>query len=100
MLRRALTYARDFGALIVHHCEDRDLVGDGVMNEGELATRLGLLGIPREAETMMLERDMRLVRLTGGRYHAALVSCADSVAILERAKEEGLGVTAASRSTR
>jgi dihydroorotase len=94
VLRRALTYARDIGALIVHHCEDRDLVGDGVMNEGELSTRLGLLGIPREAETVILERDMRLVRLTGGRYHAALVSCADSVAILKRAREEGLRVTA------
>ena len=59
------TYARDFGALIVHHCEDPDLVGDGVMNEGELSTRLGLHGIPREAETIMLERDMRLVRADG-----------------------------------
>ncbi|MFO1148886.1 MAG: dihydroorotase [Alsobacter sp.] len=93
VLRRALTYARDVGALVVHHCEDRDLVGDGVMNEGELSTRLGLLGIPREAETVMLERDLRLVRLTGGRYHAAMISCADSVAIIARAKAEGLPVT-------
>ncbi|MCP8939862.1 dihydroorotase [Alsobacter sp. SYSU M60028] len=93
VMRRALTYARDFGALIVHHCEDPDLVGDGVMNEGELASRLGLHGIPREAETLMLERDLRLVRLTGGRYHAAMVSCADSVAIMARAKSDGLDVT-------
>jgi dihydroorotase len=93
VLRRTLTYARDVGALVVHHCEDRDLVGDGVMNEGELSTRLGLHGIPREAETVMLERDLRLVRLTGGRYHAAMVSCADSVAIIARAKAEGLPVT-------
>ena len=62
-MRRALTYARDFDALIVHHTEDPDLVGDGVMNEGEFATRLGLLGIPRAAETIMLERDLRLVAL-------------------------------------
>ena len=100
VMRRALTYARDFGALIMHHVEDPDLVGDGVMNEGELASRLGLPGIPREAETVMLERDMRLVRLTGARYHAAMISCADSVAIVRRAQ----GATAcrspaASRST-
>ncbi len=93
VLRRAFTYARDVGALIVHHCEDPDLVGDGVMNEGELASRLGLHGIPREAETIMLERDLRLVRLTGGRYHAAMVSCADSIAVIARAKSEGLDVT-------
>ena len=72
VMRRALTYARDFDALIVHHTEDPDLVGEGVMNEGEFAARLGLMGVPRAAETIMLERDMRLVALTGGRYHAAL----------------------------
>jgi dihydroorotase len=93
VLRRAFTYARDLDVLIVHHCEDADLVGDGVMNEGELSTRLGLQGIPREAETIMLERDLRLVRLTGARYHAAMISCADSVAIIARAKAEGLPVT-------
>jgi dihydroorotase len=93
VMRRALTYAKDFGALVMHHVEDADLVGDGVMNDGEFASRLGLLGIPREAETLMLERDMRLVRLTGARYHAALISCADSVAIMRRAKADGLPVT-------
>ena len=71
VMRRALTYAGDFDALIVHHTEDPDLVGDGVMNEGEFAARLGLLGIPKTAETIMLERDIRLVALSGGRYHAA-----------------------------
>ena len=65
VMRRALTYARDFDALIVHHTEDPDLVGEGVMNEGEFAARLGLFGIPKAAETIMLERDMRLVALTG-----------------------------------
>src|SRR5919205_495080 len=68
-MRRALTYAGDFDALVVHHTEDPDLVADGVMNEGEFAARLGLFGIPRAAETIMLERDLRLVMLTGGRYH-------------------------------
>lgn len=93
VMRRALTYARDFGALLMQHVEEPDLVGDGVMNEGEMASRLGLLGIPREAETVMLERDIRLVRLTGARYHAAMISCADSVEIVRRAKEDGLPVT-------
>ncbi len=93
VMRRALTYARDFGALVMPHVEDPALVGEGVMNEGELASRLGLHGIPREAETVMLERDLRLVRLTGARYHAAMISCADSVEIVRRAKEAGLPVT-------
>lgn len=93
VMRRALTYARDFDALIVHHVEDPDLVGAGVMNEGEFATRLGMPGIPREAETIMLERDIRLVRLTGGRYHAAMISTADSVEIVKAAKARGLPVT-------
>lgn len=93
VMRRALTYARDVGALLMPHLAEPDLVGQGVMNEGELASRLGLAGIPREAETVMLERDMRLVRLTGARYHAAMISCADSVEIIRRAKEQGLPVT-------
>ncbi|NIX77699.1 dihydroorotase [Microvirga terricola] len=93
VMRRALTYARDFDALIVHHVEDPDLVGQGVMNEGEFAARLGLPGIPREAETVMLERDIRLVRLTGGRYHAAMISCGDSAEIVRAAKASGLPVT-------
>ena len=75
VMRRALAYARDFGALIVHHTEDRNLVGDGVMNEGEFATRLGLLGVPKAAETVVLERDLRLVALTDGYYHAASITC-------------------------
>jgi dihydroorotase len=94
VMRRALTYARDFDALIVHHTEDPDLVGEGVMNEGEFAARLGLMGIPDAAEAVMLERDMRLVSLTGGRYHAASVSCIASLEILKRARDAGLAVSA------
>lgn len=93
VMRRALTYARDFGALIMQHVEEPSLAAEGVMNEGELASRLGLMGVPREAETVMLERDIRLARLTGARYHAAMISCADSVEIVRRAKEDGLPVT-------
>jgi dihydroorotase len=94
VMRRALVYAGDFDALIVHHTEDSGLIGDGVMNEGEYATRLGLLGIPRAAETVVLERDVRLVALTGGRYHAASVTCAESLDVLRRAKDAGLNVSA------
>ncbi|MCJ2053205.1 dihydroorotase [Methylobacterium sp. J-070] len=93
VMRRALTYARDFDALLMQHVEEADLVAEGVMNEGEFASRLGLMGIPREAETVLLERDIRLARLTGARYHAAMISCADSVEIVRRAKQDGLPVT-------
>ncbi len=94
VMRRALAYARDFDALIVHHTEDPNLVGEGVMNEGEFASRLGLFGIPNASEAVVLERDMRLVALTGGRYHAASLTCIDSLDILKRAKDAGLQVTA------
>jgi dihydroorotase len=93
LMRRALTYARDFDALIMHHTAEPNLVGNGVMNEGEVATRLGLAGIPKEAEIVVLERDIRLVGLTGGRYHAAQISCAESLDVIRRAKQAGLGVT-------
>jgi dihydroorotase len=95
VMRRALIYARDFDALIVHHTEDPDLVGEGVMNEGEFAARLGLIGVPDTAETVILERDVRLVALAQSRYHAASVTCADSLEVLRRAKDAGLPVTAA-----
>jgi dihydroorotase len=94
VMRRALTYGRMFNALVVQHCEDADLVGDGVMNEGEFAARLGLHGVPSAAETIVLERDVRLVAITGGRYHAALVSCTASLEVLRAAKAAGLPVTA------
>jgi dihydroorotase len=94
VMRRVLTYAGDFDALIVHHTEDPNLVGDGVMNEGEFAARLGLMGVPKAAETVMLERDMRLLALAGGRYHAASLTCVEALDVLRRAKETGLAVTA------
>ena len=93
VLRRAMAYARDFGLLIVQHVEDHDLAGGGVMNEGELSARLGLPGIPRQAEVIALERDIRLVELTGARYHAAQISCAESLEVIRRAKAAGLPVT-------
>ena len=95
VMRRAMTYARDFDALIMHFAQDEDLAGSGVMNAGERATRLGLGGIPVEAETIALDRDLRLVNMIKGRYHAALVSAAPSLEILKRAKNAGLKVTCA-----
>src|SRR5579863_2509457 len=82
VMRRALAYAKDFDALVIHHLEDPDLAGEGVMNEGELALRLGLPGIPREAETIILDRDVRLVASTGTRYHAAIVSTKASLDVI------------------
>jgi len=95
VMRRAMTYGRDFDALIMHFAQDGDLAGSGVMNAGEFATRLGLGGIPVEAETIALDRDLRLVNMIRGRYHASLVSAAPSLEILARAKDAGLKVTCA-----
>ena len=92
-MRRAMTYARDFDALIAPICEDRCLSRDGVMAEGLRASWLGLPGVPREAETIVLERDLRLVVLTGARYHAALVSNRLSLEAMARAREAGLPAT-------
>lgn len=94
VMRRALTYARDFGAVIAHATQDADLGATGVMNEGLYASWLGLPGIPREAEAIPLERDLMLARLTGSNYHAALVSTAMSAAAIARAKADGARVTA------
>lgn len=93
VMRNVLAYAKDFGALIVHHLEDATLSQGSVMNEGEIATRLGLRGVPTAAETIVLERDIRLVELTGGRYHAGQVSCRASLDVIRNAKARGLPVT-------
>ncbi|TPI51137.1 MULTISPECIES: dihydroorotase [unclassified Mesorhizobium] len=93
VMRRALTYARDFGATIVHETQDADLASSGVMNEGLCASWLGLSGIPREAETIPLERDLALARLTRGSYHAAKISTAMAAASVARAKTDGATVT-------
>lgn len=92
IMRRALSYAAHFDALIVQHAEVPEL-SRGVMNESELAGRLGLAGIPAAAETIMIERDLRLLELTGGRYHVSQVSCAASVDAIARARRHGLKVT-------
>ncbi len=94
VMRRALAYAGAFGAMVVQRPEDMSLAPAGVMNESALATRLGLTGIPNAAEVILLERDLRLVELTGARYHAAQISTAEAVAAIRMAKARGLPVTA------
>lgn len=93
LMRRALAYARGFGKAVIQHPEEPRLAEGGQMNEGEIATRLGLAGIPRAAEIIMLERDLTLVELTGGRYHAAHLSTAEGVELIREAKRAGLQVT-------
>ena len=93
MMRRALEYAKPTGLPIICHEEDPTLKGDGVMNEGFTATRLGLRGIPAVAESVMCRRDADLAELTGGRVHFAHLSCAQSFDALRDAKRRGLAVT-------
>lgn len=93
VMSRALSYARCFGALIIQHPEEPSLAEGGAMNAGELATRLGLAGIPWQAEVMLIERDLHLVEMTGARFHIAHVSTAAAVEAIRKAKQRGLGVT-------
>jgi dihydroorotase len=90
VLRRALSYATAFGALVAHRPEDPYLAQGGVMHEGELAARLGLPGIPAAAELIMAERDLALAELTGGRLLLDMLSSAQTLPALKRAKERGV----------
>ena len=92
--RRAMQYAAMFNRTIIQHCEDRDLSGNGVMNGGVTALRLGLPGIGDIAEVVMLQRDLVLAENTGARYHVAHVSTAASVDLIRAAKARGVRVTA------
>ena len=94
MMRRCMDYANAFGAIVVSHCEDESLAGDGVVNEGVVSTRLGLSGQPAAAEEVMVARDIRLAELTGCRLHLAHLSTAGSVALVREAKARGVAVTA------
>lgn len=93
LLRTVMSYAANYGMTVVHHVSDKSLTGDGVMNEGLFATILGLKGIPREAETIPLARDLQLAALTGVKYHAAQISCAGSVELMAAAKKRNTSVT-------
>lgn len=93
VMRRALSYAATFDVLLVQHPEEPRLARNGQMNEGAAASKLGLAGIPAVAEVMMIERDLRLVELSGARYHAAHVTTAAAIDAIRAAKAKGLPVT-------
>ncbi len=94
VMRRVLAYCGMIDRPFIQHCEDHDLTAGSEMNEGETSTRLGLIGAPAEAEAIIIDRDMHLVRLSGARYHAAHVSTRAAAQSIRRAKDEGLPVTA------
>ncbi|BCO10343.1 dihydroorotase [Desulfolithobacter dissulfuricans] len=94
LMRRALEYAGDFGLAVISHSEEPSLSRHGVMNEGKVATRLGLRGIPTAAESIMVYREIALAEYTGRPVHIAHVSAAMSVDLIRRAKERGVPVTA------
>jgi dihydroorotase len=93
VMRRLLSYARSFDLLVLQHPEEPSLAAAGECNEGEIATRLGLPSITPAAEIIMIERDLRLVEITGTRYHAAHLSTAAGIEAIRRAKAQGLPVT-------
>lgn len=94
VMRRVLEYSKLVGVPVISHCEDRHLVGDGVVNEGPVSTRLGLPGNPAIAETLHVMRDVELAGLTGAHLHVAHVSTADAVEAIRRARDRGVHVTA------
>lgn len=94
LLRRALEYSAMFGKPIIDHCEDRDLSDGGVMNEGWVATELGLRGIPNASEEVIVSRDLEVLKTTGGHLHVAHLSTAGAVRLVREAKRRHLNVTA------
>lgn len=94
IMKRALEYSKAFGVPIIAHEEDINLSEGGVINEGKVSSRLGLRGIPKEAEEIMIARDILLASLTGGKLHIAHVSTKRGVELIRRAKEDNLNVTA------
>jgi dihydroorotase len=93
-MKRALESAKALGALVIDHCEDRNLSGDGVMNEGSFSRRLGLKGIPASAEEIMVARDLILAREVGTRVHIAHLSTRAGVEALRAAKDHGVAASA------
>ncbi len=94
LMRRALEYASMFGIPVIDHCEDPSLKGDGVAHEGPTAAMLGLKGIPGAAESIMVERDVSVAELTGGRVHIAHMSARQSLRAVREGKSRGVAVTA------
>lgn len=93
IMRRALEYASMFNVPIIQHCEEPALVRGGVMNEGLVATQLGLPGIPSVAEEIMIARDIQLTEFTNSRYHVAHLSTGGAVDLVRTAKGKGTKIT-------
>ncbi|MFT6768284.1 MAG: dihydroorotase [Flavobacteriales bacterium] len=93
LMRRALEYSRTFGGVVCSLPQEESISNNGVMHEGVTSTMNGLKGIPEMVETIRLNRDIALLRYTGGRLHVMLISCAESVRIIKEAKKEGLNIT-------
>lgn len=94
LMRRALTYSSMFGVVIAQHAEDLNLSQGGCINEGEVSFKLGVVGIPNISESIIVERDIAILNLVGGRYHVLHVSTKESVEAIRRGKEKGLNITA------
>ncbi len=93
VMRRALNYAKSFDGLIIQHAEEADLSIGGMVNEGEISTRMGLKGIPSYAEAMIVERDLWFVKETLCRYHVSHISSKETVEVIRKAKKENLPIT-------
>ncbi|MBF0573323.1 MAG: dihydroorotase [Desulfamplus sp.] len=94
VMRRAMEYAKGLGLPVISHCEDINLARDGAMNEGVVATKLGIKGIPNVSESTIVMRDIALAELTGASIHIAHVSCEESVDAIRNGKKRGIKVTA------
>ena len=94
LMRRAFEYARLFNLTIISHCEDLNLSKNGMINEGFVSTKLGLIGIPKAAEEVIVARDIQLAEFTKGRLHIAHISSSYSVELVRQAKKRGVNVTA------
>src|SRR6476660_3148992 len=94
LMRTALEYARTFRIPVIDHCEEPTLANGGSMNEGIVSAKLGLKGVPAEAEEIMVIRDILLARLTGGHVHLAHMSTKGSVELIRWGKDRGINVTA------
>lgn len=102
VMRRIMSYAQMFNKPVIQHAEDRSLAGlaesssttiKGEVNESQISTRLGLIGIPSCAEVIIIERDLRLAKLTNAHYHVSNVSTKESIEVIKKGKEEGINIT-------
>ena len=94
LLKEALKYVNSHNATIISHSEDSSLANGGVINEGKVATRLGLKGIPNITESLAVARELEIVRAVNGKYHFAHISTKRSIELIRQAKKDGLNITA------